>query len=117
MNSNDPYQNSSVLLFIATLNNFFEEETFTHCFYDFPRQNMKDKNALFIMIERIKQDKKYMKHFCDEMNKKLINYEITSVCNILCGKTYKYPKRTDIPIQINNGYYYSFTVVCKKKAV
>jgi hypothetical protein len=114
-NNKDVYQESSLLLFLATLNNFFEKETFAYCFYDFPREEMKEKNALFIMIERMKQDKKYIKNFCDEMNKKLEKYDITSVCNIICGKTYKYPKRIDIPIQINNGYYYSFTVVCKKK--
>ena len=108
-------QDPSLIMFITTLNGLFEEETFDYCFYDFKREEMKEKNKLFTMIEDIKHYNNYMKHFCEEINKKLLKYHITSICNIICGQTYKHPKRTDIPIQINNGYYYSFTVVCKKK--
>lgn len=111
----DIYEDPSLMFFIGTLNDFFEKETFNHCFYDFQRQELKEKNKLFIILEKLRDDTNYMKHFCDEINKKLSKYDITSICNIMCGKTYKYPKRIDIPILISNGYYYSFTVVCKKK--
>ena len=117
MNNIKPNQDPSIFYFIARLNELLEQETFNYCFYDFKREEMKEKNKIYTMIENIKHDKNYMKYFCDEISKQLLKYDITSVTNIICGKTYKYPNRIDIPIQIHNGYYYSFTVVCKKKVL
>ena len=58
-----------------------------------------------------------MKYFCEVINKKLVGYNITSITNIIYKKTYKHPHRKEGPILINNGYYYSFTVICKKKGL
>lgn len=110
-------EDPSVLYFVSRLNELLEEETFKYCFYDFKREEMKEKNKIYTIIENIKHDNNYMKHFCDEVNKQLLKYDMTSITNIICGKTYKYRDRIDIPIQIHNGYYYSFTVVCKKKSL
>jgi hypothetical protein len=106
----------SIDYFIIKLNNLIKNETFDYCFYDIEREEMKEKNKFYNIIEQIKNNKKYMKPFCDEINTKLSDYEITHIGNIICGKTYKYKNRTTMPpIQISDGYYYSFTVICKKK--
>ena len=105
----------SILTFILRLKELLNAESYEYCFYDFERETMKEKNKMYTTIEQMKRDESIIKHFCDEINLKLLNYEITNICNIICGKTYKYKNRTDIPIQIVNGYYYSFTVICKKK--
>jgi len=106
---------SSIVSFVFKLRDLLENETYDYSFYDFDKEIVKDKNKMYITIEEMKNNKNIMKHFCDEINKHLLNYEITHISNIMIGKTYKYKNRVDIPIQIENGYYYSFTVVCKKK--
>jgi len=108
----------SIDLFLSELNLFLEKETFDYCFYDFPRVNIREKDGLYEILEKIKcydnTKGNIMKHLCDELNKHLLNYKITSISNIMVGKTYKYKNRIDVPIQINNGYYYGFTVICSK---
>lgn len=116
-NSVNSMQEPSVVLFIKSLNGLLEEEEFKYCFYDFKREKIKEKTQMYTIIEKCKHDNNYMKHFCDEINRQLLKYDITSIINIIYGKTYRYPNRIDIPIQIHNGYYYSFTIVCKKKAI
>lgn len=111
---------SSIDLFVSELNLLLEKETFDYCFYDFPRVEIREKNSLYEILEKIKFRDNYkgniMKYFCDEVNKHLLfNYKITNVSNIICSKTYKYKNRIDIPIQLNNGYCYSFTAICSKK--
>lgn len=108
-------QDISVMLFISDLNALLEKETFNYCYYDFKREKIKDVNIMYNILVNSKNDDNYMKNFCNNVSKELLKYDITSICNIIYGKTYKYAGRTDIPIQINNGYYYSFTAVCKKK--
>lgn len=100
--------------FIIKLNEFFKEETYDYSFYDFDRVEIKEKNNMYIKIEAIQKNPSYLKGFCDEINLKLDGFEITNIGNILCGKTYK-KSNENIPIQIQTGYYYSFTVICKKK--
>lgn len=121
-NYNNNYHNMknmdpSTMSFVFKLQNLLENETYDYCFYDFERENIKEKNKMYITMEQMKNNnnKNIMKSFCDEINASLLNYDITHICNIIIGKTYKYKNRADIPIQIENGYYYSFTVVCKKK--
>lgn len=109
----------SIDFFISEVNSLLEQETFEYCFYDFPRVEICEKHNLYEVLEKIKFGDNakgtIMKHFCDEVNKHLLfDYRITTISNIICGKTYKYKNRTDIPIQMNNGYYYNFTVVCSK---
>jgi len=109
---------SSIDLFISELNLLLEKETFEYSFYTFPRIEIREKNALYETLEKLKfcdTNGNKMKHFCDELNKHvLFNYKITSISNIILGKIYKYKNRIDVPIQINNGYYYSFTAICSK---
>lgn len=118
----DVYINS----FLSELNSLLEKETFIHCFYDFPRVEIREKNGLYELLEKIKNDEnqikyhyyddnKYaMKHFCEEASKYLTNYHITSISNIACGKTYKKKNGSAVLMQVNTGYYYSFTVICRK---
>jgi hypothetical protein len=100
---------------IIRLNNLFQSETFNYTFYDFERVEIKEKNKLYLTLEKIKNNSTFLKLFCTEINHELLDYEIVNITNIICGKTYKYKNRTDLPIQIPNGFYYSFTVLCKKK--
>lgn len=102
--------------FILKLNEYLEEETYNYSFYEFDRVEIKEKNKLYIKLEGIKKNPSYLKGFCDEINSKLDGFEITNIANIICGKTYKKSKE-NIPIQIETGYYYSFTVICKKKFI
>lgn len=110
-------QDPSILGFIMDLNKMLETETFNNCYYDFGPEKMKEKNKMYTIIETIKNDNNYMKHFCDEINSELSEYSITNITNIICGKTYKHKNRIDMPIQISDGYYYRFTVICKKKSI
>jgi hypothetical protein len=105
----DPEINS----FIFKLNELFKEETYNYSFYDFEKIEIKEKDKMFNIIKQIKNDENYMKNFCYEINQKLEHYEITHIGNITCGENYK--KIKDLPIPICNGYYYSFTVIYKKK--
>lgn len=109
--SNDP----SITRFIEKLNGLLEEETFDYCFYDFTRQEMKNKNQLYNIIENIRQDHTTLKNFCDVINKQLIEYDIINISNIICGLTY--PKRKNQFTSISNGYYYCFTVICRRKGI
>jgi hypothetical protein len=111
------FKESSVEIFIARLNELFENETFDYSFYDFEREEMKEKNKIYSIIENIKHDNSVMKYFCDTINKQLVRYEITSITNIICGKTYKHPNRRHGAILMSNGYYYCFTVICKRKGL
>lgn len=115
--TNDEFKETSVEIFIARLNELLENETFDYSFYDFEREEMKTKNKLYSTIENIKHDNSSMKYFCDVINKKLVRYDITSITNIICGKTYKHPNRRHGAILISNGYYYCFTVICKRKGL
>ena len=97
------------------LNDLFKTESFDYTFYDFERVEIKEKDKLYIILEKIRNDKTFLKLFCNEMNRDLLDYEIVNITNIICGKTYKYKNRPNLPIQIHDGYYYNFTVICKKK--
>ena len=108
-------KDSSVMLFISELNALLEQETFDYSYYEFKKQKIREINTMYNILVNSKNDNNYMKNFCNSISKELLKYDITSICNIICGKTYKYEGRIDIPIQINNGYYYSFTAVCKKR--
>jgi len=77
---------------------------------------MKKKDVMYLKIEKIKKNPNYLKAFCDEINPKLIDFEITNIGSIMCGETYK-KSRENIELQIQTGYYYSFTVICKKKTI
>ena len=107
--ANDPTIHS----FIVRLNELFSTETYNYSFYDFEKVEIKEKDKMYNIIEQIKNNKNYMKSFCDEINKNFSDYQITHIENISCGKTYKKSK-CNTPMQIPNGYYYSFTVICKK---
>jgi hypothetical protein len=100
---------------IIRLNNLFQLETFNYTFYDFERVEIKEKNKMYIALEKIKSNTSFLKSFCTEINRELLDYEVVNITNIICGKTYKYKNRIDLPIQIPDGFYYSFTVLCKKK--
>ena len=104
----------SIYCFIVRLNELLSTETYNYSFYDFERVEIKEKHKLYNIIEEIRNNKNYMKSFCDEINRNLNNYEITHIENIRCGTSYKKSKRDSL-IQIPNGYYYRFTVICKKK--
>lgn len=127
MNTNI-FTDGSVDIFISELNYLLENETFRHCYYDFPRVEIRQKHTLYEILERIKNvethyDSKYkragdishvMKQFCEEINKKLTSYHVTRISNISCGKTYKTNNNSTCIMQLNDGYYYKFTVVCCK---
>jgi hypothetical protein len=106
----------STVSFILRLNELLKEETYDYSFYDFDRIEMKEKDKMYIKIEQIKKNTNYLRGFCDEINPKLIGFEITNIGNIICGKTYKKSK-DNVPLQMQTGYYYSFTVICKKKLI
>jgi hypothetical protein len=99
---------------VLKLNELFKEETYDYSFYDFDRIEIKKIDSMYIKLEEIKKNTNALKTFCDEINTKLIDFEVTNIGNILCGKTYKKSK-DNIPIQMQTGYYYSFTVICKRK--
>lgn len=119
----------SIYYLIQRLNDLFEEETLQYSFYDFERQVISDKTKLFILLEKINnQDltKKYnnnsnvkpdFTYLYNEINSKLNNYQIISIFNIKCGRVLKYKNRKDIPIQLYDGYYYSFTISYRKKQI
>jgi hypothetical protein len=104
----------SIVYFILKLIELLKEETYDYSYYDFDSTELKEKDELYIRIEEIKKNKSYMKSFCDEINTKIQNYQITHIENIICGITYKNSK-DNIPLRIPIGYHYSFTVICKKK--
>lgn len=106
----------AIVSFILKLNEFLKDETYDYSFYDFDRVEMKEKNRMYIRVEEIKKNPNYLKGFCDEINSKLETFEITNIGNIICGKTYK-KTNANMPIQIETGYHYSFTVICKKKFI
>ena len=108
--------NPSIVGFILQLRERLKDETYNYSFYDFDRVEMKDKDEMYIKMEELKKNQNYIKSFCDEINTKLVNYEITNIVNISCGRIYKKSK-FDIIIQVPIGYYYSFTVVCRKKII
>jgi len=116
----------SISCLITKLNDLFEEETLNYSFYDFEKQVISDKNKLFILLEKINNQSLIMKHnksnvksdytyIYNEINSRLNNYEIINIFNIKCGRVLKYKNRKDIPIQLYDGYYYSFTVSYRKK--
>ena len=107
---------SNIHSFIFKLNELFKEETYDYSFYDFERVEIKEKDEMYNIIQEIKKSENYMKAFCSEINTNLLNYQITHISNITCGQTYKKIRR-DIPLQIVNGFYYSFTVICKKNNI
>jgi len=111
----EEYQELSVILFISELKILLEKETFNYGYYDFKRKEIKDINMMYNILVNCKNDDRYMKSFCEKVSKELLKHDITSICNIIYGKTYKYKNRIDIPIQLQNGYYYSFTAICKIK--
>lgn len=110
----DVFRDPSVSIFISTLNQLLQEETFDYTFYDFPKKEMKVKNKMYTIIENFKNDNTSMKNFCEVVNKQLVKYDVSSITNILCGKTYKHPTRRN---GANDGYFYSFTVICKRKGL
>jgi len=112
INSND--MDPSIKSFIIRLNELLSAETYNYSFYDFERVEIKDNDKIYSIIQEIKNNKNSIKLFYDEINKNLSDYEITHIENIRCGTSYKKSKR-DSQIQLPNGYYYRFTVICKKK--
>lgn len=115
MKNNKELEDHSVRLFICDLNILLEKETFDYSYYDFKIQKIREINTLYNILVNSKNDNNYMKNFCNNISGDILKYNVSSICNIMYGKTYRYKNRMDIPIQINDGYYYSFTVVCKKK--
>jgi hypothetical protein len=118
------FSDYSIISFVTQLNAIFENETFKYSYYEFEKQILKDKNSLFCLLERINNIyKKKTNIICKnelnciyhELNANLKKYEVTEINNIQCGKILKYKNRKDIPIQLYEGYYYSFTVIYKKK--
>jgi hypothetical protein len=118
----------SIYYLIQRLNGLFEEETLHYSFYDFERQVISDKTKLFILLEKINNQhltkkcnnnntniKTDFTYLYSEINSKLNNYQIISIFNIKCGRDLKYKNRKDIPIQLYEGYYYSFTISYRKK--
>lgn len=105
----------SIAYLISRLTDLLSEETYDYSFYDFERVEITRKNELYIKLEEIKKNSRSLTAFCDEINSKLIDYDIITIGNIVCGKIYKKSK-DNIPLQIEKGYYYSFTVICKKKS-
>lgn len=124
---NDP----SIFLFIQKLNKIFETETLNYSFYDFEKEIINDRTKLFILLEKINRLNNNMtttgiiihKHqielsnIYDTINSNLLNYKITNIFNIKCGRLLKYKTRTDLPIQLYDKYYYSFTVCYKKREI
>ena len=104
----------SIYCFITRLNELFSAETYNYSFYDFERLEIKDNDKIYSIIQDIKNNKNSIKLFCDEINKNFSDYEITNIENIRCGTSYKKSKRDSLT-QIPNGYYYRFTVICKKR--
>ena len=108
----------SILFFVEDMKKIFEKETYKYSFYDYKTQEIKEKNKLYHLLEKINNNDKILvndlKHIYDELNSYFTSHEITNISNIKCGKVLKYKNRTDLPIQLYNGYYYSFTVSYKK---
>lgn len=113
--NNSKSEDPSITRFIEKLNGLLEEETFDYCFYDFEREEMTTKNQLYTTIQNIKQEHTTLKYFCDVINKQLIKYDIINISNIICGLTY--PKHKNQFTSISNGYYYCFTVICRRKGL
>lgn len=125
----------SIIYFIESLKQIFETETYDYSYYDFEKKEIYEKNKLYILLERIneiynKSNKKYktnknrlinntnneLNPIYYEINKHINSYEITSICNIQLGRILKYKKPiSNIPIQLYEGYSYSFTVNYRKK--
>ena len=104
----------SIVGFILQLRERLNDETYSYSFYDFDRIELRERDKMYIKIEEFKRNPNSIKSFCDEINSKLLDYEITNIVSILCGRTYKKSK-ANVPMQIPIGYHYSFTVVCRKK--
>jgi hypothetical protein len=115
----------SILCFIEKIKHIFENETYDYSFYDFEREEIKEKNKLYNLLEQIntinntkKQDISRsgdLHYIYFELNNKLQKYEITKICNIKYGRRLKYKNKKDIPIQLYEGYYYSFTINYRKR--
>jgi hypothetical protein len=119
---------SSILYLIGRLKENFEKETYDYSFYDFEKTPIKEKNKLYLLLERIsainnKNNKNRIINnsnnelypIYNEINKELEKYEVTNICNIKLGRLLKYKNNaSEIPIQLYEGYYYSFTINCKK---
>ena len=122
-------KDSSILYFIEVLKEIFQTETYDYSFYDFEKNIIQEKNKLYLLLERINEihnrnSKKnniintknnQLKQIFNEINKYIENYEVTNICNIQLGRLLKYKNPTSqIPIQIYDSYYYSFTINYKK---
>jgi len=115
----------SIKYFIHELNKIFENEIYKYSFHDFERVKLNEKNKLFNLLERIQNinnkktttcaNKLELEYIYKDLNSKLEKYEIINIGNIKCGRILKYKERSDIPIQLYEGYYYSFTLSYKKK--
>jgi hypothetical protein len=112
----------SMISLLSRLNKIFETETYKYSYNDFEREMISDKNKLFLLLERINnihnkatRNKNELNHIYSEMNTKLENYVITEIFNIKCERALKYKNRNDLPIQLYEGYYYSFTVSYREK--
>jgi hypothetical protein len=107
----------------------FEKETYDYSFYDFEKIVIKEKNKLYLLLERInainnKNNKNSkinnptneLNPIYNEINKELDKYEVTNICNIQLGRLLKYKNNiSEIPIQLYQGYSYSFAINYKKK--
>jgi len=114
----------SIKIFITELNQLFDKESYNYSFYDFEKVKINEKNKLFNLLERINNinnketitsvNRTELEYIYKDLNANLEKYELTNICNIKCGRNLKYKDRKDIPIQLYEGYYYSFTINYKR---
>lgn len=115
----------SIKYFICELNKIFENETYEYSYVDFEKVKIYEKNKLFNLLERINNinnkkvitisNRMEVEYIYKDLNSHLEQYEIINICNIKYGKNLKYKNRNDIPIQLYEGYYYSFTINYKRR--